>query len=100
MEKNELFGAVAGPGIPEKVRVKIISAGGLVGMHPTKEDMPDSDKLGDDYQFDSNKYGLLCIKFQQLVQNENPTGSISCDDVSDCNTVGDCVKLVEKSIAG
>jgi hypothetical protein len=99
MNENELLETPESPGIPEKVRVKIISAGGLVGMHPTTDDMPDTDELADDYQFDAHKFDLLCIKFQQLVQNENPKASIACDDVSACETVGDCVKLIKDTLA-
>lgn len=78
--------------LDDQVKKIIIAVGGLAGMTP--DQMDDDDSLSNDYQFDAPKFALLCIRLQQLVQSYKPSGSIKCDDVSNCDTVGDVIKLV------
>jgi hypothetical protein len=85
------------PGIANAVRKKIISAGGLVGAQPS--DLDDDELLVDDYQFDDQKFDLLCVKLQEVIDDQESSAKISCDDVSACKSVKDCVKVVTDTLS-
>ena len=82
--------------VPVRVKRKIISAGHLVGTTP--DQLGEERKLVNDLLFGANEFDALCIKLQKLVLKENPDAELTCTQVSACETVGDCITLVETTI--
>lgn len=85
--------------IENKVRRCIIGAGGLVGMQPTSEDMPDTDDLKLNYHFSSRHYNNLFLRLDRLVRTEKAGAYLLTTEVKNCGKVSDCVKLVKEKIA-
>ena len=82
--------------LPIQVKRKIISAGHLAGTTP--ETLAESSNLSADLLFDVNEYALLCLKLQKLVFEKKPDAILTCSQVSACETVQDCIDLVESAI--
>ena len=57
-------------------------------------------RLVDDLLYDDRKYQQLCNLLQKLVLNIKPSASLKCSDVAGCETVGDVVDLIGKTING
>jgi hypothetical protein len=81
-----------------KVKRKIISAGGIVGQDPAT--LFNKLRLADDLLYDERKFQQLCNLLQKLVAVEKPSAKLKCSDVSDCDTVGDEVELIDKTVNG
>ncbi len=82
--------------VPIQVKRKIISAGHLAGTTP--ETLAESSNLSSDLLFESNEYALLCLKLQKLVFEKKPEATLSCSQVSACETVQECIDLVQSTI--
>jgi hypothetical protein len=82
--------------IPIQVKRKIISAGHMAGTTP--EQLAEERKLVNDLLFGSNEFDALCIKLQKLVLQEKSDAELTCSQVSACETVGDCITLVQTTI--
>jgi len=82
--------------LPIQVKRKIISAGHLAGTTP--ETLAESSNLSSDLLFETNEYALLCLKLQKLVFERKPDAVLTCSQVSACETVQDCIDVVESTI--
>jgi hypothetical protein len=82
--------------LPVQVKRKVISAGHLAGTTP--ETLAESSNLSSDLLFGTNEYALLCLKLQKLVFEKKPDAELTCSQVSACETVQDCIDLVESTI--
>jgi hypothetical protein len=78
-----------------KVRRCIRAAGGLVGLNPDEIDMPDDADLKVNYKFSSRNFDSLLTRMNILLRNENAIKRVLFSEVNSCNSVGDCVKLVQ-----
>lgn len=81
-----------------QVKRKIISAGGIVGQDPAT--LSNRLRLVDNLMYDDRKYQQLCNLLQKLVAVSKPSAKLKCSDVADCETVGDVVELIDKTING
>lgn len=84
--------------IQVKVRRCIRVAGGLGGLNPDEEDMPDSDDLKNDYKFTNKNYDALFTQFNRLLFKENALKKVTIKEVNDCKSVADCVKLIKNKL--
>jgi hypothetical protein len=81
--------------VPTRVRRCIIGAGGLVGIEPTIEDMPNEAELKRNYHFTNKHFDSLFSRLARLIRSLNEGAIVYTTEVKKCEKVSDCIKLVE-----
>lgn len=81
-----------------KNRVKTILLH-LAGDYETRsEELSDKLQLKTHLLFMEAQYKLLFLKLNALLQHYQPEKKINIKEIKDCQTVADCVTLIEKNI--
>lgn len=56
-------------------------------------------KLKDNLHYGDDEYRLLQIRLNDYARSKNKDASVSTDEASGCDSVGDCIALVERKIS-
>lgn len=72
----------------------------IAGDDATDPDtLRESLNLRNNLHYGDNEYTLLQIRLNDYVQSKNKDASITADDAGGCDSVGDCIALVEGKIS-
>ena len=97
--KPSMFGitkADLGDQVSIEVKTIILAIVGNGKIKP--KDLPDSFKLEEDLGYNDELLDFLHAALNNYVDHKNPGATFSQKEMDDCETVGDCVTLVETKI--
>lgn len=101
---NKLYREIMGSAFLEDESSNIVTKTKKIILYIAGDFTSDPDELQneidlkDELNYQDDEYSILQMRLNKLVKEYNDDESIDEDETNECDTVGDCVKLVQSKV--